>query len=172
MRPVMASSLRLSVICLLGLLGLAGLAGLPPNPPFASRTGAGTGEILADLEAQEALLEQRQQAAVLLNRFVGAEITRYFWGGFSGYLDVLGIEAPAGMKTDLTLKDETVQLVLLPRLSKESYVGRVEAIESVPRAAVCRGSGPVPDFPFRGGRLECPADWQPLENIQASRVSR
>jgi hypothetical protein len=168
----MASPLRLSVYCLLGLLGLAGLVSLPPNPPLASRTGAGTGEILGDLEAQEALLEQRQQAAVLLNRFVGAEITRYFWGGFSGYLDVLGIEVPSGMKADLTLKDETVQLVLAPRLGKESYVGRVEAIESVPRAAVCRGSGPVPGFPLRRGRLECPRGWHTLDNIQAPRVNR
>ncbi len=159
----MVLAFRLGLAGLLGLIGLAGLVQLSLQPPLASRTGSATGAVLADLEDQEALLDQRQQASLLLNRFVGAQITRYFWGGFSGYLDVLGIESPAGMKADLKVEEQNAQLRLFPRTGQETYLARVEAIESVPRGVVCRGEGVPGPFPFRADRLACPAGWQPLD---------
>lgn len=76
----MPIALRWSVLSLLTLLGLAGLVQLPLVPPLASRTGAGTERVLADLATQEAQLDTRERARQLLSRFLGAEITRYFWG--------------------------------------------------------------------------------------------
>jgi hypothetical protein len=165
----MLLAFRLTLFGLLGLIGLAGLVQLPLQPPLASRTGASTGGVLAGLEAQEALLDQRQQASQLLERFVGAQITRYFWGGFSGYLDVLGIEIPSGMKPELKVDETVAQLQLTPRTGAETYLARVEAIESVPRGVVCRGEGRVPlDFPSRAGRLRCPEGWTPLDGRRRS----
>jgi hypothetical protein len=125
--------------------------------------------VLADLEAQEALLDQRQQAAQLLNRFVGAQITRYFWGGFSGYLDVLGIEAPQGMTAELKVEEQSAQLRLIPRTGPETYVARVEAIEGVPRGAVCRGEGLPGSFSLQRDRLTCPQGWRPLGGSRKQR---
>ena len=89
---------RTGVWALLALLGLAGAVQLPLAPPLASRTGAATERVLADLAGQEAVQDARQRATQVLSRFVGGEITRYFWGGFTPYLDVLGIEAPEDMR--------------------------------------------------------------------------
>ncbi len=97
-------AVRLAVIAALTALGLVGLAQLPLEPPLsrlptshsgASRAAAAPSaagaDLLAELDRQEALLEARQRASVVLSSFVGAEITRFFWGGFSSYLDVLGL---------------------------------------------------------------------------------
>lgn len=165
----MALALRLGVSTLLALIGVAGLVQLTLQPPLASRPGTSASVVLADLEAQEALLDQRQQAALLLNRFVGAQITRHFWGGFSGYLDVLGLEVPQDMKADLKVEDQSAQLRLTPRTGKETYVARVEAIESVPRGVVCRGEGKPGAFPFQSDRLGCPPGWRLLGNLKRLR---
>jgi hypothetical protein len=165
----MALALRLGLSTLLTLMGVAGLVQFSLQPPLASRPGTSTSVVLADLEAQEALLDQRQQAALLLNRFVGAQITRYYWGGFSGYLDVLGIEAPQDMKAELKLEDQSTQLRLSPRTGKEAYVARVEAIESVPRGVVCRGEGTPGAFPFQSDRLGCPPGWRSLGSLKRLR---
>ena len=61
-------------------------------PPLLARSGSDTQ--LSDLEAQEALLEARQEAAPQMTRFVGGQITRHYWGGFTPYLDVLGWRFP------------------------------------------------------------------------------
>ena len=66
-------------------------------PPLLARSGSDTQ--LSDLEAQEALLEARQEAASQMTRFVGGQITRHYWGGFTPYLDVLGVEIPATMES-------------------------------------------------------------------------
>jgi hypothetical protein len=163
----MTVGVRLGLVVVLGLIGLAGLVQLPLKPPMFSRSGAGTTTLLADLDSLEAQLDQRQEASVLLYRFVGAEITRYFWGGFSGYLDVLGIEEPDGMAAKVSLDDQSVQLRLSPPGVAETFVARVEAIDGVPRGVVCRGKGTPAAFPFRASRLECPSGWRPLPNIKA-----
>ncbi|QPN57476.1 hypothetical protein I1E95_05020 [Synechococcus sp. CBW1107] len=168
----MALALRLGLSTLLSLIGVAGLVQLSLQPPLASRPGASAAVVLADLEAQEALLDQRQQAALLLNRFVGAQITRYFWGGFSGYLDVLGIEAPQDMRAELKVEDQSAQLRLTPRTGKETYVARVEAIESVPRGVVCRGEGTPGAFPYQSDRLGCPPGWRSLTSPRTLRPLR
>lgn len=164
----MIPAVRLSLFGALGLLGLAGWVDLPLTAPMLGRGRVDTAAFLAALDAQETLMAQRQEAAVLLDRFVGAEITRYFWGGFSGYLDVLGIEEPRGMKASVTLEDQSVQLLLNPVGGAETYVARVEAIESVPRGVVCRGEGTPGAFPFRSTRLACPLGWAPLPNLRPS----
>ncbi|MCP9885767.1 hypothetical protein KBY97_11635 [Synechococcus sp. ATX 2A4] len=165
----MALVVRLGLFGILAALGLAGLSQLRLHPPLASRADADTVEVLARLETQESLLGQRQQVSLLLNRFVGAEITRYFWGGFTPYLDVLGIEIPTTMKADVVFNQDRVQLVLAPIGGDEIYLARVEAIENAPRGVVCRGSRPAPDpeaFPSQGNRLLCPAGWATLPAVR------
>ncbi|MCT0199760.1 hypothetical protein KQ313_08730 [Synechococcus sp. CS-1325] len=161
----MPVSARLSLLGVLSVIGVAGLVQWPIRPLMLSRTGGATAELLVALETQEVLQHQRQEASVLLNRFVGAEITRFFWGGFSGYLDVLGIEEPDGMKARVSLEDQAVQLLLSSRGAAETYVGRVEAIDGVPRGVVCRGTGTPGAFPLRGSRLQCPQGWRSLPNL-------
>lgn len=158
----MPLALRWSVVSLLGLLGLAGLVQLPLVPPLASRTGSGTERVLADLASQESRQDARQRAAAVLSRFVGGEITRYYWGGFSGYLDVLGLEAPEDMRPSIQEQPDAVQLTLVPQAGAERYVARVEAREAVPRGVACRGVGNPGPFSWRGDALLCPQGWLPL----------
>ena len=196
-------ALRLAVIAALLGLGLAGLAQLPLEPPLsrpsASQPGApatapyaaaapaplsapvsaapgplaGEADLLANLDRQEALQDGRQRATVLLRRFVGAEITRFFWGGFSGTLDVLGIEPPEDMAVRLTLPVDlagaAVQLELTPQQGSERYLARVVAAGSVPHGGACRGGGPVGTFVLQGDQLLCPPGWQELPFQQARR---
>jgi hypothetical protein len=158
----MPIALRWSVVSLLSLLGLAGLTQLPLMPPLTSRTGAATDRVLADLASQEAAQDSRERASQLLSRFVGAEITRYYWGGFSGYLDVLGLEAPEDMDAVVGDEPDAVQLQLTPREGQERYVARVVAQENVPRGVACRGEGTPGAFRWSRGGLLCPPGWQPL----------
>lgn len=196
-------ALRLAVIGALLGLGLAGLAQLPLEPPLsrpsASQPGApatapsaaaapaplsapvsaapgplaGEADLLATLDRQEALQDGRQRATVLLRRFVGAEITRFFWGGFSGTLDVLGLEPPEDMAVRLTLPVDlagaAVQLELTPQQGSERYLARVVAAGSVPHGVACRGGGPVGTFVLQGDQLLCPPGWQELPFQQARR---
>ena len=196
-------ALRLAVIGALLGLGLAGLAQLPLEPPLsrpsASQPGApatapsaaaapaplsapvsaapgplaGEADLLATLDRQEALQDGRQRATVLLRRFVGAEITRFFWGGFSGTLDVLGLEPPEDMAVRLTLPVDlagaAVQLELTPQQGSERYLARVVAAGSVPHGVACRGGGPVGSFVLQGDQLLCPPGWQELPFQQARR---
>ena len=158
----MPIALRWSAVSLLSLLGLAGLVQLPLAPPLASRPGAATERVLADLASQESAQDSRERATQLLSRFVGAEITRYFWGGFSGYLDVLGLESPEDMEVSIRQEPDAVQLLLIPREGRERYVARVEADENVPRGAACQGQGEPGRFQWRGDLLSCPSGWQAL----------
>ena len=158
----MPIALRWSAVTLLSLLGLAGLVQLPLAPPLASRPGAATEQVLADLASQESVQDSRERATQLLSRFVGAEITRYFWGGFSGYLDVLGLEAPEDMQVSVHEEPEAVQLLLIPREGRERYVARVQAEENVPRGVACLGTGEPGRFRWHGDALSCPAGWQAL----------
>ena len=186
----------------LGLAGLAQLPLEPPlSRPSASQPGApatapsaaaapvpaplsttvsgapgplaGDADLLATLDRQEALQDGRQRATVLLRRFVGAEITRFFWGGFSGTLDVLGLEPPEDMAVRLTLPVDVagaaVQLELTPQQGRERYLARVVAAGSVPHGVACRGWGPVGSFVLQGGQLLCPPGWQELPFRQARR---
>ncbi|MFZ9849334.1 MAG: hypothetical protein ACO3FA_02315 [Vulcanococcus sp.] len=158
----MPIALRWSAVTLLSLLGLAGLVQLPLAPPLASRPGAATERVLANLASQEASQEAQERATQLLSRFVGAEITRYFWGGFSGYLDVLGLEAPEDMRVSIREQPEAVQLLLVPREGQERYVARVAAQDNVPRGVACQGQGEPGAFTWRGDSLRCPVGWQEL----------
>ncbi|MFM7652349.1 MAG: hypothetical protein ACKO5M_05395 [Vulcanococcus sp.] len=158
----MPIALRWSAVSLLSLLGLAGLVQLPLAPPLASRPGAATERVLADLASQESAQDSRERATQLLSRFVGAEITRYFWGGFSGYLDVLGLESPEDMEVSIRQEPDAVQLLLIPREGRERFVARVEADENVPRGAACQGQGEPGRFHWRGDLLSCPSGWQTL----------
>ncbi|MEI6830190.1 MAG: hypothetical protein WCK64_10160 [Synechococcaceae cyanobacterium ELA445] len=155
--------LRLTVLTLLGLLGVAGLIGLSLQPPLASRTGEATNRLLADLEAQEALQDSRERAAVTLDRFVGGEITRYVWGGFTPYLDVIGLEPPDDLAPKVVEGDSSIELRLSPAEGRELYVGRVEAFDGAPRAVTCRGEGTPGAFQRSSGRLRCPEGWTELE---------
>ena len=138
----MPIALRFSVLSLLSLLGLAGLVQWRLAPPLAMRTGSQT---------------------AVLGRFVGGELTRYFWGGFTGYLDVLGLEPPEDMEARILEKPELVQLLLIPRAGEERYVARVQAEDSVPRGVACRGRGEPDGFRLQRDQLHCPPGWQPLE---------
>jgi hypothetical protein len=122
---------------------------------------------------------------MLLSRFVGAEITRFFWGGFSDALDVLGLEPPEEMAVRLTLPAATtsanltnsanpasaaaaspftasVQLELTPQQGGERYVAQVVAAGSVPHGVACRGGGAMGAFVLKGDHLLCPPGWQEL----------
>ncbi|MFM7315297.1 MAG: hypothetical protein ACKO0M_19415 [Cyanobium sp.] len=165
----MPIALRMSAVSLLALLGLAGLVQLPLAPPLASRTGAATERVLGDLASQEAAQDARERATQLLSRFVGAEITRYFWGGFSCYLDVLGLEAPEDMAVRIRQDPEAVQLLLTPREGRERFVAGVAAEENVPRGVACRGQGDPGPFRRRGDVLLCPLGWQSLPLQRPSR---
>ena len=158
----MPLALRLSLVSVLSLLGLAGLVQLSLEPPLASRPGAATDRVLADLASQEAVQDSREQASEVLGRFVGGEITRYFWGGFSGYLDVLGIEVPEDLQPSISQDEGMVQLLLIPREGQERFVARVQAEDNVPRGVACRGSGVPGRFHWRGDQLLCPHGWQRL----------
>ena len=57
----MVQPLRLSMIVLLTLLGVCGLVRLRLMPPLSGRPGSDTQ--LSELEAQEARVEARQEAA-------------------------------------------------------------------------------------------------------------
>jgi hypothetical protein len=164
----MPLALRWSLVSLLGLLGLAGLVQLSLAPPLASRTGADTERVLADLASQESRQEARQRAAAVLSRFVGGEITRYYWGGFSPYLDVLGLEPPDEMQASIVSAPDAVQLLLVPRSGAERYVARVMAEDSVPRGVACHGAGQPGAFRRHGDQVLCPLGWQelPLQNPQ------
>ena len=159
----MPITLRLSVLGLLSLLGLAGLAQWRFAPPLAMRTGAQTDRVLADLASQEAQQDAQARATEVLGRFVGGEITRYFWGGFTGYLDVLGLEAPEDMQARLEEKSQMVQLLLIPRAGEERYVARVQAEDSVPRGVACRGKGEPSGFRLQRDQLQCPPGWTALQ---------
>lgn len=159
----MPITLRFSVLSVLSLLGVAGLVQWQVAPPLAMRTGAQTDRVLADLASQEALQDAQARATDVLGRFVGGEITRYFWGGFSGYLDVLGLEPPEDMEARLQESGEMVQLLLIPRAGDERYVARVQADEGVPRGVACRGRGEPQGFRLQRDQLRCPPGWQPLE---------
>ena len=159
----MPIALRSSVFSLLALLGLAGLVQWRPVPPLASRTGAQTDRVLADLAEQEARQDARARAADVLGRFVGGEITRYFWGGFTGYLDVLGLEPPEDMEVTISQEPDMVQLLLTPRGGDERFVARVQAEENVPRGVACSGRGEPGSFRLQRDQLQCPPGWQLLE---------
>ena len=133
----MAQSLRFSMIVLLTLLGVCGLVRLPLMPPLLARSGSDTQ--LSDLEAQEALLEARQEAASQMTRFVGGQITRHYWGGFTPYLDVLGVEIPETMQSTLTVSDDRARLVLDPKRVNERYVA--EVVRAGTRARCDGGAG-------------------------------
>ena len=158
----MPIALRVSVLSLLALLGLAGLTQWRPVPPLASRTGAQTDRVLADLAEQEARQDARSRATDVLARFVGGEITRYFWGGFTGYLDVLGLEPPEDMEVNIRQSADMVQLLLTPRGGDERFVARVQAEENVPRGVACSGRGEPEGFRLERDQLQCPSGWQPL----------
>ena len=158
----MPTALRWGAVSLLGLLGLAGLVQLSLAPPLASRPGAATEQVLADLASQELAQDSRERASQLLGRFVGAEITRYFWGGFSGYLDVLGLEPPEDMQASVREEPDAVQLLLTPREGMERYVARVQAEENVPRGVACMGRGEPGRFRWHGDALSCPVGWLAL----------
>lgn len=155
----MAIALRFTVIAALGLLGLAGLLGLSLQPPLTSRTGTGTARVLAELENQEALQDSHERAAASLARFVGGQITRFVWGGFSPDLDVIGLEPPDDMVARVIAGPERIELWLSPDGGGERYVGRVEAVSNVPKSVSCRGQGTPGPFPLREGHLQCPAGW-------------
>jgi hypothetical protein len=159
----MPIALRTSVFSLLALLGLAGLTQWRPLPPLASRIGAQTDRVLADLARQEASQDARTRATDVLGRFVGGEITRYYWGGFTGYLDVLGLEPPEDMEVTISQEPRMVQLLLTPRGGDERYVARVQAEENVPRGVACSGRGEPGTFPLERDQLQCPPGWQPLQ---------
>jgi hypothetical protein len=159
----MPIALRVSVVSMLGLLGLAGLVQLPLVPPLATRTGAATDRVLADLASQEAQQDARARATAVLGRFVGGEITRYFWGGFTGYLDVLGLEPPEDMQARINEAPQQVQLLLIPRDGGERYVALVQAEDGIPRGVACSGTGSPGRFSRRGDQLQCPPGWRPLE---------
>ena len=144
----MFQPLRLSMIVLLTLLGVCGLVRLPLMPPLLARSGSDTQ--LSDLEAQEALLEARQEAASQMTRFVGGQITRHYWGGFTPYLDVLGVEIPATMESTLTVSDDRARLVLDPKRVNERYVAEVVRAGTRARGVVCRGQGEPGEFVLRG----------------------
>jgi hypothetical protein len=136
-------ALRCSVLALLSLLGVAGLAQWRLLPPPAMRTGASTDRVLADLAAQEALQDGRARATEALGQFVGGQITRYFWGSFTGYLDVLGLETPEGMESRIREAPDQVQLMLIPR--------------------ACSGRGEPAAFRYERDALHCPPGWTALE---------
>lgn len=159
----MPIALRFSVLTLLSLFGVAGLVQLRLLPPHATRTGEATDRVLADLASQEAQQDVRSRATDVLSQFVGGEITRYFWGSFTGYLDVLGLEPPEDMEARITEEPEMVQLLLIPRSGDERYVARVQAEDNVPRGVACSGRGEPGDFRLRRDALLCPNGWQPLE---------
>ena len=159
----MPIALRVSVVSMLALLGLAGLVQLPLVPPLATRTGAATDRVLADLASQEAQQDARARATAVLGRFVGGEITRYFWGGFTGYLDVLGLEPPEDMQARINEAPQQVQLLLIPRDGGERYVALVQAEDGIPRGVACSGTGSPGRFSRRGDQLQCPRGWRPLE---------
>ena len=153
----------------------AAAAPAPLSAPVSAAPGplAGEADLLATLDREEALQDGRQRATVLLRRFVGAEITRFFWGGFSGTLDVLGLEPPEDMAVRLTLPVDlagaAVQLELTPQQGSERYLARVVAAGSVPHGVACRGGGPVGTFVLQGDQLLCPPGWQELPFQQARR---
>lgn len=165
----MPVALRWSVVSLLGLLGLAGLVQLPLAPPLAMRTGAHTNQVLADLASQEADQEAAERATQLLSRFVGGEITRYFWGGFTGYLDVLGLEPLPDMEAQLREEPGMVQLLLVPHQVGRRFVARVQIVENVPRGVACSGTGQPGRFSADANGLQCPRGWRPLALSDPSR---
>ena len=67
-----------------------------------------------------------------MTRFVGGQITRHYWGGFTPYLDVLGVEIPATMESTLTVSDDRARLVLDPKRVNERYVAEVVRAEREP----------------------------------------
>ena len=158
----MPIALRFSVLTLLGLLGLAGLVQLRLVPPPASRTGNATYRVLADLASQEARQDGRARASAVLGQFVGGEITRYFWGGFTGYLDVLGLEPPEDMDVRVSEAPDRVQLLLIPRGGELRYVAEVQAEDNVPRGVACTGLGEPGAFVMHRDALHCPPGWTPL----------
>jgi len=159
----MPMALRCSVLALLSLLGVAGLAQWRLLPPPAMRTGASTDRVLADLASQEALQDGRARASEALGQFVGGQITRYFWGSFTGYLDVLGLETPEGMEARISEAPDRVQLLLIPRGGDERYVAQVQAEDNVPRGVACSGRGEPAAFRFERDALHCPPGWTALE---------
>ncbi|RPF77906.1 MAG: hypothetical protein CBD15_001570, partial [Synechococcus sp. TMED155] len=145
------------LIVLLSLLGVCGLVRLPLMPPLLARSGSGI--TLSDLEAQEALEEARQAAASQMSRFVGGQITRHYWGGFTPYFDVLGLEIPPTMAVDISVEGDRARLVLDPRRVNERYVAEVVRSGTMARGAACRGNGEPGPFVLRGKQLLCPEGW-------------
>ena len=169
----MAVPVRLTVIVLLSLLGLCGLVRLPLMPPLLARSGSGT--TLSELEEQEAMQEARQSAAEQMSLFVGGQITRHYWGGFTPYLDVLGLDVPSTMQAKVTVEGDRARLVLDPTRVDERYVAEVVRKGTLARGAACRGKGEPGVFKFEGKELICPPGWitlnDPLIKSSQERVS-
>jgi len=103
----------------------AGIVDLPLTRPMTSVAGPREqGEFLVELNAQEALDGSNgQRAAVLLDRFVGAEITRLIsWGGIHGIPRLCWeLRSPRIWEATVTLEDQVVQLrCLSPRAAPET----------------------------------------------------
>lgn len=148
---------KVVLILLLSLVGMAGLLRLPLLPPPVARTSADT--TLSGLEAQESLQEVRQEAAALMSRFVGGEITRHYWGGFTPFLDVLGIEIPPGLEAKLEVSTDKAIFSLRPRRALEHYQAEVRITSNGTRGVACRGEGAPKSFQLVGEKLICPLGW-------------
>ena len=94
-----------------------------------------------------------------MSRFVGGQITRHYWGGFTPYLDVLGMEIPPTMQVKITVEGDRTRLVLDPRRVNERYIAEVVRSGTLARGAACRGNGEPGPFVLKGKQLLCPEGW-------------
>ena len=130
---------------------------------FASKPDLAAAD--ADLEKREIMLQQRRDAAVLLEQFIRGQMTRHYWGHFAGSLTDLGLRSGKDWKATVTSTSEASGLLLMPKRGDEAYGAGVRQRGSRVVRWQCRGP-----LPTKSDQLSlmagCPKGWQLIDAKQ------
>ena len=152
-------------------LSVVGLVGMR-QAPMASQSAVGVfaskpdlAAVDADLEKREIMLQQRRDAAVLLEQFIRGQMTRHYWGHFAGSLTDLGLRSGKDWKATVTSTSEASGLLLMPKRGDEAYGVGVRQRGSRVVRWQCRGP-----LPTKSDQLSlmagCPKGWQLIDPKQ------
>lgn len=152
----------------LSVVGVVGICQAPMASQstvgvFASKPDLAAAD--ADLEKREIMLQQRRDAAVLLEQFIRGQMTRHYWGHFAGSLTDLGLRSGKDWKATVTSTSEASGLLLMPKRGDEAYGAGVRQRGSRVVRWQCRGP-----LPTKSDQLSlmagCPKGWQLIDAKQ------
>ena len=153
-------------------LSVVGLVGMRQAPMASQRTVgvlASKPDLAAadaDLEKRELMLQQRRDAAVLLEQFIRGQMTRHYWGHFAGSLTDLGLRSGKDWQATVTSTADGSGLLLMPKRGNEAYGAGVRRRGSRVVRWQCRGP-----LPMKSEQLSlmdgCPKGWQLIDAKQS-----